>query len=62
VPPSGGWSITISVREPGMPMTVSRNSLDEHPVLDLHAQRNEERRHGVEVCDGDVDVVEVAYV
>jgi hypothetical protein len=51
----------ISIREPGMPMTVSRNSPStKHPVLDPQAQPYEERRHGVKVRDGDADVIEAS--
>src|ERR1700683_936302 len=37
---------------------VQKLALDEHPALDLQAQRDEERRHRVGVCDSDADVVE----
>ena len=55
--------MTISVREPGMPMTVSRNSPSTNiRALGLEAQPDEERRHRVEVRDGDADMVETSYV
>jgi len=53
--------MTISVREPGMPMTVSINSpLHERPALDLETEPDEERCHRVEVRDGDADMVEAS--
>jgi len=52
--------MTSSVREPGMPITVSRNSPSTNirPPTDLETQLDEERRHPVEVRDGDADMVE----
>jgi hypothetical protein len=51
--------MTISVRESGMPQTVSMNSaFDENPALDFKSETNEERRNGIEVGDGDADVIE----
>jgi hypothetical protein len=37
-------------------------ALYERPALDLEAQPDEERRHRVEVRDGDADMVETSYV
>jgi hypothetical protein len=37
-------------------------ALHERPALDLEAQPDEERRHRVEVRDGDADMVETSYV
>jgi hypothetical protein len=55
--------MTISVREPGMPQTVSRNlALDERAALDLQAQRHEEGGHDVEICDREADMVEASYM
>jgi hypothetical protein len=55
--------MTISVRESGMPMTVSRNlALHERAALDLETQSDEERRHRVEVVDSDPDMVETPGV
>jgi hypothetical protein len=63
VPPLGGRSMTISVRDSGMPMTVSMNSPSTNVrALDLEIQVGEERRHRVEVGDGDSDVVELPDV
>jgi hypothetical protein len=39
---------------------VQELALDEHPVPGLQTQRHEQRRHGVEVCDGDAYVVEAS--
>ncbi len=42
-----------------MPMTVQELALHEHPcALDLETQPDEERRHRVEVRNGDTDMVE----
>jgi len=55
--------MTISVRESGMPMTVSINSPSTNvPALDLETELDEERRHRVEVRDGDADMVEASCV
>jgi hypothetical protein len=55
--------MTISVRESGMPQTVSKKlALDERPALDLQAERDEEGGHDIEVCNRDADVVEAAYM
>ena len=35
-------------------------ALHEHPALDLETQPDEERRHRVEIRDGDADVVEAS--
>jgi len=54
--------MTISVRAPGRPQTVSKNSRpDERPALDLLAQRHEEGGHDVESCDREADVAEAPY-
>jgi hypothetical protein len=53
--------MTISVRESGMPLTVSRNS-PRTSALDLKTEPDEERRHRVEVGDGDADMVEASCV
>ena len=46
-----------------MPMTVSENSaLHEHSALDLKTEPDEERRHRIEVRDGDADMVEASCV
>jgi hypothetical protein len=43
--------------------SVQELALDEHPrALDLEAQPDEERRHLVEVRDGDADMIEPSYV
>jgi hypothetical protein len=62
-PPSGGHSLTISVRASAMPMTVSINS----PSTNVRPSTSrpkvgEEHRHRVEVGDSDSDVVEVPDV
>jgi len=62
VPSPGGVSMTISVRAPGRPQTVSKNSRPgERPALDLLAQRHEEGGHDVESCDREADVAEAPY-
>ena len=44
-------------------MTVSENSpLHEHSALDLKTEPDEERRHRIEVRDGDADMVEASCV
>jgi hypothetical protein len=37
-------------------------ALDERPALDLQAERHEEGRHDIEICDRDADVVEASYI
>jgi hypothetical protein len=49
VPSSGGFSMTISVRESGMPQTVSK-------------KRHEKGGHDVQICDREADVVEASYM
>ena len=62
-PPSGGRSITILQRAPGMPQTVSTNSPStDAGSLDLETEAYEERRRRIEVRDGDSDVVETLDV
>ena len=41
---------------------VQELTLDEHPALDLQAQRHEEGGHDVEICDREADVVEASYM
>jgi hypothetical protein len=41
---------------------VHQLALYERPALNLEAQPDEERRHRVEVRDGDADMVETLYV
>ena len=41
---------------------VEEFAFDERPALDLEAQRHEERRHEVEICDREADVVEAPYM
>jgi hypothetical protein len=54
--------MTISVRESGMPQTVSRNSPPhERPALDLETQPDEKRGHRVQVRNGDTDMIETSY-
>jgi hypothetical protein len=46
-----------------MPMTVSRNSPTTNILFSTsRAQRDEERRHGVEVRNGEADAIEASYV
>ena len=46
-----------------MPHTVFQElTLDERPALDLQAQRHEEGRHDVEICDRQANVVEASYM
>jgi hypothetical protein len=56
--------MTISVREFGMPMTVSRNSLSTNirEPSTSRAQPDERRLHRVEVHDGDPNMVETSNV
>ena len=62
VPPPGCRSMTISVWESGIPMTVSRNPVDECPPLDLEAQPDEEYRDQVEIGNRDTDMIETFYL
>jgi hypothetical protein len=46
-----------------MPMTVSRNSPSTNILFSTSRPRPyEERRHGVQVRDGDADVIEASYL
>ena len=63
VPPPGGRSMTISLRESGMPVTVSTKS----PSTNVRpsTSRPSPTKNAVtdvEVCDGDADMVETLYV
>jgi len=63
VPSSGGFSMTISVRESGMPQTVSKNSPSTNVLPSTsRPQRHEEGGHDVEICDREADVVEASYM
>jgi hypothetical protein len=41
---------------------VQELAFHDHPPLDLETEPDEERRHRVEVRDGDADMVEASYV
>jgi hypothetical protein len=42
--------------------SVQKLTLHEHPALDLETEPDEERRHRVEVRDGNADMVEASCV
>ena len=62
-PSSGDFSMTISVRESGMPQTVSKNSPSTN-ALPSTSRPSATKKAGqdIEICDCDADVVEASYM
>jgi hypothetical protein len=63
VPPSGSRSMTdLGAGVRNADHSIQKLALHERPALDLKTQPDEERRHRVQVRDGDADMVETSRV